>query len=155
MDQASMFRGQFVHTLDAKGRVSLPARFRDVVMSSGDARIVLTPSPSDACLHLYPLADWAELEGKIAALPRFDPHIVRFRRLYVSAALESELDASGRVLIGPDYRERAKLGKEVVFAGMGNFVELWSKELWDGATAPLPDAEQERFMKSVEELIRI
>jgi MraZ protein len=150
-----MFRGQFVHTIDSKGRVSLPARFREAIVADGDSRLVLTPSPSDRCLHLHPLRDWTEFERKIAELPRFDPHIVRFRRMYVSAALECELDGAGRVLISPDYRERAELGKEVLLAGMGRFIEVWSKELWDRVTAPLPTEEHERFMKSVEELIRI
>ncbi len=150
-----MFRGQFVHTIDAKGRVSLPARFRDAVLADGDARVVITPAPSDPCLHLHPLSAWTEFERKIAELPRFDPHIVRFRRMIVSAALECELDGAGRVLVSSDYRERASLGKEVLLAGMGRFVEIWSKELWDRATAPLPSDEHDRFMKSVEELIRI
>ena len=150
-----MFRGQFVHTIDAKGRISLPARFRDAVVAAGDARLVLTPAPSDPCLHLYPVGDWAEFERRIAELPRFDPHLVRFRRMYVSAALECELDGAGRVLISADYRERAHLGKEVLLAGMGRFIEVWSKDRWDRVTAPLPEAEHERFMRSVEELIRI
>ena len=150
-----MFRGQFVHSIDAKGRVSLPARFREAVLANGDARLVLTPAPSDPCLHLYPLADWAEFERKIAELPRFDPHIVRFRRMYVSAAFECELDASGRVLVSPDYRGRAHLEKEVLLAGMGRHIEGWSKGHWDRVTAALPSAEHEKFMKSVEELIRI
>lgn len=150
-----MFRGQFIHSIDAKGRLSLPARFRDAVLAEGDARLVLTPAPSDPCLHLYPLTDWAEFEQKIAELPRFEPHIVRFRRMYVSAALECDLDGQGRVLIGPDYRDRARLTKEVLLAGMGRFIEIWSKELWDRVTAPLNPEEHDRFMKSVEELIRI
>ena len=150
-----MFRGQFVHSIDSKGRVSLPARFRETVLATGDARLVLTPAPSDPCLHLYPLADWVEFERKIAELPRFDPHIVRFRRMYVSAALECELDGSGRVLVSPDYRERAHLAKEVLLAGMGRHIEVWSKDEWDRVTAALPSAEHDKFMKSVEELIRI
>jgi MraZ protein len=147
-----MFRGQFVHTIDAKGRVSLPARFRESILANGDARLVLTPAPFDPCLHLYPLADWTELEKKIDGLSRFEQDIVRFRRMYVSAALECELDAGGRVLVGADYRARAHLGKEVLVAGMGRVIELWSKDLWDRATAPLPHEELERFMRRVEEL---
>ena len=150
-----MFRGQFQHAIDAKGRISLPARFRETIVARGDVRLVLTPSPSDPCLHVHPFSDWCEFEQKIAALPRFDPHIVRFRRMYVSAAAEVELDKAGRVLVAADFRERAQLSRDVLWAGMGAYVELWSKELWDRATAPLPAEEQERFMRSVEELIRI
>ena len=150
-----MFRGQFTHTIDAKGRISLPARFRDAILAGGDPRLVLTPSPSEPCLHLYPFSDWLEFEKKISDLPRFDPQIVRFRRLYVSAAVECELDRTGRLLVVPDLRERTRLTREVLWAGMGRFIELWSKELWDEATAPLPESEQQRFMRSMEELIRI
>jgi MraZ protein len=150
-----MFRGQFVHSIDAKGRVSVPARFRDTIVGDGDSRLVLTPSPADPCLHLHRFSDWLEFEKRIAELPRFDSHIVRFRRLYVSAALECELDKAGRLLIAPDFREKARLSREILWAGMGGFVELWSKELWDAAMAPLRPEEHERFMKSVEELIRI
>lgn len=150
-----MFRGQFAHTIDAKGRISLPARFRDAIVAQGDSRLVLTPAPFDPCLHLYPFGDWLELERRISELPRFDPHIVRFRRMYVSAALECEIDKSGRLLVAPHFREKAQLLKEVLWAGMGKFVELWSKELWDRATADLPAGEQETFMRKVEELITI
>ncbi len=93
-----MFRGQFAHTIDAKGRVSLPARFRDGLLSGGDPRFILTPALFDPCLHLHPIRAWEELEQKINDLPSFDPNIVRFRRLYVSAAIECELDKAGRVL---------------------------------------------------------
>lgn len=150
-----MFRGQFTHSIDSKGRISLPARFRDAIVSEGDSRLVVTPSPADACLHVYPFGDWVELEKKISDLPRFDQHIVRFRRMYVSAASECELDKAGRVLIASDFRARASLKKEVLWAGMGRYVELWSKKLWDEATAPLDADNHDQFMKSVEELIRI
>ena len=149
-----MFRGQFEHTIDAKGRVSLPARFRDVLVASGDARFVLTPALFDRCLHLYPVRAWEELEEKIAALPSFDPHIVRFRRLYVSAAIECELDRSGRVLVPPSLRQRSELDKEVLWAGMGRTVELWSRKHWEGELA-LTAEEQAVFRKAVMEQIRI
>ena len=150
-----MFRGQFTHAIDAKGRISVPARFREVMTCDGDARLVLAPSPFDACLHVYRMKDWADFESKIAELPRFDAHIVRFRRIYVSAAHECELDKSGRLLVSPAFREKAQLEKDVLWAGMGRFVELWSKQLWDAATAPLPAEDSQQFLKSIEELVRI
>ena len=64
-----MFRGHFEHAIDAKGRTSLPSRFRDVLAAASDARLVLTPSPFDPCLHLFPMKAWEEFEAKIAALP--------------------------------------------------------------------------------------
>lgn len=150
-----MFRGHFEHSIDSKGRISVPARFRETILADGDPRLVLTPSPADPCLHLHRYADWLEFEKSVAVLPRFEKRIARFRRLYVSAASECELDKSGRLLVAPEFREKARLTKEVLWAGMGSYVELWSKELWDAAMAPLPEAEHAEFMKSVEELITI
>src|SRR5512145_2373928 len=99
-----MFRGQFVHSIDGKGRVSLPVRFRDTLLHDGDPRFILTPAPFDPCLHLYPMRAWEDFERKISELSSLDPNVVRFRRLYVSAAIECELDKVGRVLIPPHLR---------------------------------------------------
>jgi MraZ protein len=149
-----MFRGQFVHSIDAKGRVSLPARFRDTLIADGDARLVLTPALFEPCLHLYPMHAWEALEQKISELPSFDTNVVRFRRLYVSAAIECELDKAGRVLVPPSLRDKAALGKDVLWAGMGRTVELWSKERWDAELAMSPEDEQ-AFKQAVMEQIRI
>lgn len=128
-----MFRGHFMHSVDAKGRISLPARFRELIAAGGDQRIVLAPDVFDPCLHLYPIRAWEVLEQRVMELPSLNRSSVRFRRLYVSAAVECELDASGRVLIPPHLRERAKLDKDAVWAGMGQLLELWSKSEWDRA----------------------
>ena len=126
-----MFRGQFTHALDDKGRISLPAKFRDQLLGQSDPRVVLTPSPFDPCLHLYPISAWEDYERKISELPSHDPRIEKFRRLYVSPALECDLDRNGRIRISQDFRDRAGLEKEVLFAGMGKIVELWAKQAWD------------------------
>ena len=138
-----MFRGQFSHSVDAKGRISLPARFREQLSGASDPRIVLTPALFDPCLHLYPMLAWEEFEAKVGALPSLDRHVVRFRRLYVSAAVECELDGSGRVLVPQDLRAHAKLDKEALWAGMGPILELWSKGEWDRALAMTPDEASE------------
>ena len=146
-----MFRGQFVHSVDAKGRVSLPARFRDVLVSDGDARFVLTPALFDPCLHLYPMRAWEEFEKKMLELPTLERNAVRFRRMYVSAAVECELDGSGRVLVPTHLRERASLEKEVLWAGMGRILELWSKTEWDRALT-LSSEEQAEFRQAMEQI---
>jgi MraZ protein len=138
-----MFRGHFMHSVDAKGRISLPARFRELIAANGDQRIVLAPDVFDPCLHLYPVRAWESLEQKVMELPSLARSSVRFRRLYVSAAVECELDASGRVLIPPTLRERARLDKDAVWAGMGQLLELWSKAEWDRALAMTPEEANE------------
>lgn len=149
-----MFRGQFTHSVDAKGRISLPSRFREVVLRQGDPRLIVTPAPFDPCLHVYPLSSWEEFENKVSELPSLDPNIVRFRRLYVSAAVECELDKANRILVPPHLREQAGLAKEALWAGMGRLLELWSKPRFDEAMAISPE-DQAAFQRAVLEQIRI
>ena len=145
-----MFRGHFEHAIDDKGRTSLPARFRDVLAATGDARLVVTPALGDHCLDVYPVKAWEELEAKLAALNAFDAEVIEFRRFYVSAAVECELDKQGRILVPPSLREHAELAKDVVWAGMGRTAELWSKERWQAAHA-MTDAELQSFKTAMEQ----
>jgi len=129
--------------MDAKGRTSLPARFRDA-LDQGDARLVLTPALGDPCLDVYPMLAWEQLEARIATLNEFEDDVIAFRRLYVSAAVECELDKQGRVLVPPSLREHASVSKDVLWAGMGQKAELWSLKLW-----------RDNQQKSAEELKRL
>ncbi len=146
-----MFRGHFPHTLDVKGRVSLPARFRDVLLAGGDSRFVLTPAPFDPCLHLYPMRAWEEFERKVAQLPSLSRSTTQFRRLYVSAAVECELDAAGRVLVPPALRQHARLEKDAIWAGMGSMLELWSKPDFEAALTMSSD-EEDALRAAMEQL---
>jgi MraZ protein len=152
----TMFRGQFEHAIDAKGRTSLPARYRDVLAADGDVRLVVTSASvfEDPCLHVYPMRAWEDLEAKIADLPRFDPNLVAFRRHYVSAAVECELDKQGRILIPPSLREHAALAKDVLWAGMGRMAELWAKERWTRALE-LSEAERHALKNVIAEQLRL
>ncbi len=124
-----MFRGRYEHTIDAKGRTSLPARYRDALAAQGDRRIIVT-SALDPCLVAYTLAEWNAFEEKLAKLPQFDRAVQKLKRIYVSGAVECEVDDSGRILIPPTLREHAQLAKEVLWAGAGRYAELWDKNLW-------------------------
>ncbi|MFO0552099.1 MAG: division/cell wall cluster transcriptional repressor MraZ [Polyangiaceae bacterium] len=130
-----MFRGHYEHAIDDKGRTSLPARFRDVLGPAADFRLVMTPALGDPCLDVYPLKAWEELEAKLASLNAFDPQVIEFRRFYVSAAVECELDKQGRILVPPGLRARAGLQKTVMWLGHGQKAELWSKEQWEAIAA--------------------
>lgn len=121
-----MFRGRYEHSIDGKGRTSLPSRFRDVLIATGDARIVLT-SGLEPCLVAYPHAEWISFEERLAKLPQFDASVGMLRRVYVSGAVECEVDKLGRVLIPAALRKHAGLGREVLWAGMGSHVELWDR----------------------------
>ena len=124
-----MFRGRYEHTIDAKGRTSVPARYRDVLSALGERRIIVT-SALDPCLAAYTTPEWSAFEEKLAKLPSFDPAVKMLKRLYVSGAVECEIDDSGRILIPPSLREHASLGKDVLWAGAGKYAELWDKGTW-------------------------
>lgn len=151
---STMFRGQFEHAIDGKGRTSLPARYRDVLAADSDLRLVVTPALFDPCLKVYPMRAWEELETKISALPEFDPNAVFLRRRFLSAAVECELDKQGRILIPPGLREYAGLEKEVLWAGMGRTAELWSRERWVAGLAKT-DEELKSFKAAIAEQIRL
>ena len=141
-----MFRGQYAHAIDDKGRTSVPSRFREVLAAQGESRLVLTAGV-DPCLVAYPMKEWIAFEDRLAQLPRFDPSVAMIRRLYVSGAVEIELDRVGRLLIPPTLRETAGLEREALWAGMGKHLELWSKERFDRLrTQVLGDAAQMREM---------
>lgn len=124
-----MFRGRYEHTIDAKGRTSLPARYRDVLSSIGEKRVILT-SALDPCLVAYTVPEWTAFEEKLAKLPQFDRSVQKLKRLYVSGAVECDVDDSGRILIPPTLREHAKLTKDVLWAGSGKYAELWDATIW-------------------------
>jgi MraZ protein len=135
-----MFRGRYEHTIDGKGRTSLPSRYRDFLTAQGDKRIIVT-SGLDLCLVAYTPAEWSSFEDKLAKLPQFDLAVQRLRRIVVSGAVECDFDDSGRILIPPTLREYAGLQKEVVWAGAGRYAELWSKAHW---TKAFDTTEEER-----------
>ena len=124
-----MFRGRYEHTMDAKGRTSLPARDRDVLSSISERRIILT-SALDPCLVAYTAPEWSAFEDRVAKLPQFDRAVQKLKRIYVSGAVECEVDDSGRILVPPTLRAHAKLEKDVLWAGNGKYAELWDQQAW-------------------------
>lgn len=139
-----MFRGQYEHAIDAKGRTSLPARYREVLSLGGDSRLVLTAG-LDPCVVAYPMREWLEFEQRLAKLPQFDPSVQMIRRIYVSGAVECELDKVGRVLVPASLRKHAGLERQALWAGMGTNAELWSRERFDSLRASVLDDEAERM----------
>ena len=124
-----MFRGVYEHQVDAKGRTSLPAKLRDVLVGSYDERLIVTTS-LDPCLHAYPVREWEQLEASLSRRNPMEPGVKQLMRLYVAPAQEVTLDKLGRVLIPPALRAHAGLDKDVVWAGMVKVIELWSREGW-------------------------
>ena len=127
-----MFRGQFTHCVDAKGRISLPARFRDSCSPRRSA-LILAPALFDPCLHLYPMRAWEEFEQRMASCRGSIRTWPRFRRMYVSAAVECELD--GRAAARPPGApQKVQLEKEQRSGpAWAELLELWSKDKWEAA----------------------
>jgi MraZ protein len=124
-----MFRGRFVHTMDSKGRVSIPSGFRLEFQRRSDRAPILTNA--DRCLLLYPYEDWCEFEQRIVGVSAFDPDVQAFARMMISGATECPIDAQGRILVPPVLREHAHLERETMIAGVGPRVELWDKSRFD------------------------
>lgn len=120
-----MLMGEYIHTLDDKGRLILPAKFRDEL----GQRFIATKG-LDACLFVYAKEEWAILEEKLKRLPLGKPEARAFVRFFFSGAAEVECDKQGRVLLPNNLREHAKLDKDVVVIGVSNRIEIWNKELW-------------------------
>ncbi|HTP03830.1 MAG TPA: division/cell wall cluster transcriptional repressor MraZ [Nitrospirota bacterium] len=125
-----MFRGSFEHSVDSKGRVSVPSKFRDIIADRYDGRLVMAMD-FDRCLTVYPLEEWEKLEEKIKTLPMMQKEVKDFMRFFFSSATECELDKQGRILIPPIHRERAGITKNVMLVGIINKIEIWDAEAWE------------------------
>ncbi|AAU23268.1 conserved protein MraZ [Bacillus licheniformis DSM 13 = ATCC 14580] len=121
-----MFMGEYQHTIDSKGRMIVPAKFREGL----GEQFVLTRG-LDQCLFGYPMSEWKLIEEKLKALPLTKKDARAFTRFFFSGATECELDKQGRINIASPLLNYAKLEKECVVIGVSNRIELWSKEIWE------------------------
>lgn len=122
----TMFMGEYLHSLDSKGRLIIPSKFREEL----GEKFVMTRG-LDGCLFVYPMSEWSILEGKLKALPLTKADARAFVRFFFSGATECETDKQGRIIIPANLRAYAKIEKEVVVIGVSNRVEIWSSELWN------------------------
>ena len=124
-----VFRGATNITLDAKGRMAIPTRYRERLSARCGGRIVVTVD-KDHCLLIYPMPDWEELEQKLVQLPSMHKVARRIVRIMVGYATEVDMDGSGRILVSKELREFAGLDKQAVLIGQGNKFELWDEATW-------------------------
>jgi MraZ protein len=125
-----VFRGVQHINMDAKGRLAMPARQREPLLSLCDGQIVATIDTQSKCLAVYPLPEWERIEQDIQGLPALKPAVKRFQRLMLGYATDLELDGNGRMLLPQSLREYAQLEKKLVLVGQGNKLEIWSEALW-------------------------
>jgi len=121
-----LFRGEHFHSVDEKGRMIVPARFREAL----SGQFIITKG-LDKCLFVFTLDEWRLIEQKIENLPMSDEGARKFLRFFFGAACESERDAQGRALIPPNLRQYAEISKDIVSVGVARRIEIWSRELYD------------------------
>lgn len=120
-----MFLGEFQHTLDGKGRLILPSKFRDALADG----LVITKG-MEGCLFIFPKSEWPQLEDKVRSLPLTKKDARKFSRFFFAGATEEALSKQGRVLIPENLRKYAGLEKDIVVIGVSNRLEIWDKERW-------------------------
>ena len=127
-----VFRGSFEHTIDEKGRVSIPSKFREILVGRNDSRLIVTKFilSSFRCLDVYPYAEWENFEQDLRKKPRFDPNFLKIETFYLSNAQECVVDKQGRILIPPLLRDYAGLEKDIMFAAALEKFRIWNSVTW-------------------------
>ena len=139
-----MFLGSHAINMDAKGRMAIPTKIRELLASFCDGRIVVTAHTEERCLLVYPEDQWKEVKANLEALPNSNKKVRRVQRLVLGNASELEMDGNGRLLLPPTLREFASLDKKVMLVGLGEKAELWSEQSWndmldEADDEPMPD----------------
>ena len=125
-----MFRGATKITLDAKGRLAIPTRYREQLAARCDNQLIATVD-KDHCLLIYPLPDWEEIERKLVRLPSFHKRARDMKRIMIGYATEIDIDAHGRILLSRELRDFAGLERQTMLIGQGHRFELWDEERWN------------------------
>ncbi|MEO4045794.1 division/cell wall cluster transcriptional repressor MraZ [Pseudomonas sp. CAU 1711] len=126
-----MFRGANAISLDAKGRLAMPSRYRDELVVRCGGQLIVTIDAVDPCLCVYPLPEWELIEAKLRDLPSLREETRRLQRLLIGNAVDIELDGSGRFLVPPRLRAHAGLDKHAMLVGQLNKFQLWNEEAWN------------------------
>lgn len=122
-----MFMGEYNHTIDAKGRLIIPAKFREVL---GDEFVVT--KGMDGCLFVFDNSEWQAFAEKLRSLPMIDKEVRQFTRFFLAGAASVEVDKQGRILLPSVLRDFAGITKDTVLIGVGSRIEIWSKDRWEG-----------------------
>ena len=131
------FSGKYYYTVDPKGRIIIPAPFREIIVSNYSSKLYITNALFDKCLCIYPMEEWNKLQEQVRTKPRSDEAIRFFMRRVIASAIETEMDKQGRILIPVALREDASINGNVVMAGQIERIELWDRNEWDVLVDPL------------------
>lgn len=136
-----MFRGSSSHTIDTKGRVIIPVRFREVLEKKGDPSLMI--SRLDNALFAYPVDEWEQIEERIHSLAEKSEAMRRFRRVFIGAVQHCPLDKQNRILVPPELRNYAQLQKEIMLVGVLDHFEIWSRQRWEEENLKLEDQDMQ------------
>lgn len=139
-----MFMSQYNHTIDTKGRLIIPSKFREIL---GEEFVVT--QGMDGCLFVYANDDWHAFEQKLTSLPVINKQARQFARFFLSGAAQVEVDKQGRILLPANLRQFAGLDKDVVLVGVGSRIEIWSKDKWEEVNS---DVDMDDISASMESL---
>lgn len=132
----SDFSGKHYKTLDAKGRLIIPAPFREILSSNHSSKLIITNEVFDKCLCAYTVDEWQQLIDRVNGLPQTSDAVKYYMRRVIGSAVETEIDRQGRVLVPPALRVDSGLNGEVVMLGIGNRIEIWDKSELEGVADP-------------------
>lgn len=140
------FSGKYYYNVDSKGRIIIPAPFREIISTNYSPKLFIANAPFDRCLYVYPSEEWGKLQELVRLKPRSDEAIRFFMRRVIASAIEVEIDKQGRILIPAAHRDDAKINTDVVVVGQIEKIEIWDREEWDALFDP-----EKIDKKSVEE----
>ena len=126
-----MYRGCSKISIDSKGRLAVPSRYRALILEQAQNNLVITLNPLDRSLYLYPLPEWEIIEDKLAALSDFDKQSRRTKQMKRGYANDCQLDSQGRILIPKELRGHAELSRHAIILGQGNKFEIWNEKTWE------------------------
>ncbi len=130
------FSGKYYYSIDPKGRIIIPAPFREIISSNYGPKLYIVNAAFDKCLHVYPQEEWNRLEEKVRHLPKMQEEVRFFMRRVIASAQESEMDKQGRILVPAAHREDAALHDDIVIVGQIEKIELWDRGEWDAIVDP-------------------
>ncbi len=131
------FSGKHYNSLDPKGRLIVPAPFREILSTNHSSKLIITNEVFDRCLSAYPVDEWQRLIEKVNQMPQTSDAVKYFMRRVIGSAIECEIDKQGRVLVSAALRTDAALDSEVVLLGLGNRIEIWNRNEFEGVADPL------------------
>ena len=130
------FSGKYYYTVDPKGRIIIPAFFREIIVTNYSTKLYITNDSSEKCLCIYPLEEWNKLQELVRTKPRSDKYIKYFMKRVIGSAVEIEMDKQGRVLIPAALRVDAKINTNIAIVGQLERIELWDRAEYDALFEP-------------------